>query len=237
MTKLKYLEDSDLFKSKAVFLGTKENEKGKAIVLDETIFYPQGGGQPADTGKIYSDNAFFDVTGTRLDEDGTVWHFGEFTKGEFKPGEEVILEIDQVKRALNTKLHSAGHLIDCAVTQLNLKSLKPTKGFHFPEGPYVEYEGIIDNPDELVPAIQKNLDELLTQNIPVEIEELSVDEAKSRGIWAPAGKSARIVSFKGFPSCGCGGTHVKSSLELGKIFIKKISSKKGRTRVSYELGV
>ena len=78
MTKLNYLDDTYLLESKATFIEIKENEKGKAVILDETIFYPQGGGQPADTGKIILDNNIFSVTDVRLDENGIVWHFGEF---------------------------------------------------------------------------------------------------------------------------------------------------------------
>ena len=63
--------------------------------------------------------------------------------------------------------------------------------------------------------------------------ELSNEEAKKRGIWAPPGKSARIVNFKGYKSSGCGGTHVKSTGEIGRVTIRKISSKKGKTRIAY----
>ena len=84
MTKLKYLDDTYLFESKAIFIETKEDEKRKVVILDETIFYPQGGGQPADHGEIVSKDTVFTVTDVRLDEDGTVWHFGEFKNGEFQ---------------------------------------------------------------------------------------------------------------------------------------------------------
>ncbi|MFA5828773.1 MAG: alanine--tRNA ligase-related protein [Candidatus Shapirobacteria bacterium] len=235
MTKLNYLNDTYLFESEAVFLEVSQNEKGKAVILDETIFYPQGGGQPADKGEIISGVNIFTVNDVRLDETGTVWHFGEFKNGELKQGDKVVLKIDQERRILNARLHSAGHLLDCAVTKIGIENLKPTKGFHFPDGPYVEYSGTIENPAEIIPLLQKNIDNLLEQNLPVEKKDLSPAEAQAKGVWAPAGKSARVVNFAGFPICGCGGTHVKTASEIGKITIRKIKSNQGTTRIAYSV--
>lgn len=233
MTKLNYLNDTYLFESEAIFLELRENEKGKALILDETIFYPQGGGQPADTGEIISGDNIFTVSDVRLDEMGTVWHFGEFTNGEFNQGDTVILKIDKDRRILNARLHSAGHLLDCAISKMGIENLKPSKGFHFPDGPYVEYEGTIEDPAELIPVLQKTLDELINQNLPVERNDLSPEEAQAKEIWAPAGKAARVVNFTGFPICGCGGTHVNAASEIGKVIIKKMKSKQGNTKVAY----
>ena len=233
MTKLNYLEDTYRSESEAVVKEIKDTERGKAIILDQTIFYPQGGGQPADQGKICTKEAVFMVTDVRMDEDGTAYHFGEFEKGELSEGDTVNLQIDMEKRLQNAKLHSAGHLLDAAVEKLGITDIKPVKGFHFPEGPYVEYEGTLENPQDYIPKIEEAVNELIAENVELEKEELSYDEAEKKGIWAPPGKSARIVNFKGYKSCGCGGTHVKSAGEIGKITIRKISSKKGKTRIAY----
>ena len=235
MTKLNYLNSTYIFESNAIFVELKENEKGKAVILDETIFYPQGGGQPADQGEIISANAIFLVTDVRLDEDGTVWHFGEFKNGVFQKGEKVTLKIDKDRRILNAKLHSAGHLLDCAVTKMGIENLKPTKGFHFPDGPYVEYEGTVENPAELVPELEKTINDLIAQDLEIEKIDLSPEEAKEQGVWAPLGKPARIVKFAGFPTCGCGGTHVNPASEIGKVIVRKIKSKKGKTKIAYSV--
>ena len=235
MTKLNYLDDTYLFESKATFIEIRENEKGEAVILDETIFYPQGGGQPADTGKIILDNIIFSVTDVRLDENGIVWHFGKFQNGGFNKNDKVILKIDSDRRLINTKLHSAGHLLDCAVIKMGIKNITATKGFHFPNGPSVEYNGTIENSAEIIPELEKIVNELIVKNLQIEKQTLSSDEAKKQGVWAPEGKSARIVNFEGFPNCGCGGTHVKSSSEIGQIIIRKIKSKKGITKISYSV--
>lgn len=235
MTKLNYFDNAYLFESEAIFVEIKENEKGKAVILDETIFYPQGGGQPADKGEIIFGDKIFAVNDVRLDETGIVWHFGEFKNGEFKQGDKVILKIDKDRRILNTKLHFAGHLLDCAVSKMGIENLKPTKGFHFPDGSYVEYDGIIENSAEIIPILQKNIDELIAQNLQVERKDLSPEEAQSKGVLAPAGKSARVINFAGFSICGCGGTHVNNASEIDKIIIRKIKFNQGKTKITYSV--
>jgi Ser-tRNA(Ala) deacylase AlaX len=235
MTKLNYLNDTYLFESTAVFVEMKENEKGKAAILDETIFHPQGGGQPADRGEITSDHGVFLVNDVRLDETGTVWHLGEFKNGEFQKGEKVFLKVDRDRRILNAKLHSAGHLIDCAVLKMGMENLRPTKGFHFPEGPSVEYDGVIENAAAIIPTLEVAVNDLIAQDIKLERKDLTFEEARAQNIFAPPGKPARVIYFTGFPVCGCGGTHVNRTSEIGKVTIRKIKSGKGITKIAYSV--
>ncbi|PHJ15704.1 alanine--trna ligase-like [Cystoisospora suis] len=123
------------------------------LVLDQTIFHPQGGGQPSDEGSIShsSSGLVFDVSKTVLDkETGVVLHRGVYRDSSsssspsvdpldtWRVGDEVLLQINVAKRTLHTKLHTAGHLVDLAESQLGFNWL-PGKAFHFPEGPYIEY--------------------------------------------------------------------------------------------------
>ncbi|MFH0988238.1 MAG: alanine--tRNA ligase-related protein [Parcubacteria group bacterium] len=234
-TTLKYLDNTYLFASEAKVLEIRQTEKGTAVVLDETIFYPQGGGQPADIGKISSQSATFTVSDVRLDENGGVLHYGQFETGNFQKGDAVKLEINADRRKLNAKLHSAAHLIDVAVEMIGMPIIAPTKGYHFPEGPYVEYDGEIDDAASYVPKLEEKVNELIAQKIAVEKKNYSPDEAIRKGLRAPAGKSVRTVAFSGNAEVGCGGTHVENSGEIGGITIRKISSKKGTTKVSYQV--
>jgi len=236
-TKLRYLDDTYLFEYNATVIEIKENNLGKAIILDETIFYPQGGGQPTDIGIIKSKDSTFIVKEVKIDENGIVWHFGEFTEGEkeFELGEKVTLKIDKERRILNAKLHSAGHLIVYIVSKLELNNLRPIKGFHFPEGPYVEFEGTLENPEIAILIIEKAVNDLLKQDLKVKIFGLNPEEAVMLGLKVPEGKNARVVSFGNFPPFGCGGTHVNSTTEIEKITIRKIKSRKGRTRIAYSV--
>lgn len=235
MTKLNYLNDTYIFESKAIFNEMRENEKGKAVILNETILYPQWWWQPADHGEIISWDNVFIVSDVRLDEDWTVWHFGEFKNGQFNKWDEVILKIDKDRRILNSKLHSAGHLLDCAVSKLEIENFHATKWYHFSDWPYVEFDWIIENPVEILTILQKNIDDLISRNLIVEKNELSFEEAKAKWINTPIGKSARVVNFTWFSTHGCWGTHINNTLEIGKIEIRKIKSNKGKTKISYSV--
>lgn len=234
MTELIYLNDTYLNQLEAKVIEVKNTEKGVAIILDKTIFYPQGGGQPSDQGKIYSEKGIFVVTDVRVDENGMVYHFGNFENGNFQSEDTVKLEIDGNRRILNSRLHSAGHLIDIAAKRAGL-GLKAIKGYHFPDGPYVEYMGTVENPENYIFAVEEAANILVTQDLKIFKKEISSEEAKIRGFYAPAGKAARAVNFEGNEEVGCGGTHVNSSKEIGKIVIRKISSKKGNTKIAYSL--
>lgn len=233
-TDLLYLKNTYLFNETAKFMEMRENEKGKAVILDRTIFYPQGGGQPTDTGHINSNNGVFKVKFVGLDHDGIVWHFGEFESGTFADKENVTLEIDKEKRKLHARIHSAGHLIDCVLQNMNV-SIKPDKGFHFVDGSYIEGDGELDDKETFKVHLERKVNELVRQGLALNKEELSECEAKEKGIEAPPGKNVRIVGFEGYDPCGCGGTHVSESKDIGHITIRKVSSKKGRVKISYSV--
>ena len=235
MTKLIYLSNTYLSNLNAVIKQEVKDDTGLALIIDQTVFYPQGGGQPSDTGYISSAVINFKVEKVRLNEFGEVLHYGSYLKGSFIKEELVVLSIDVDKRILNAKVHSAGHLLDCAVSALELSHLKPTKGFHFPEGPYVEYSGVLENHNEWIAPLELKINELVKENIKITGYVLSSEEAEQKGVWAPPGKSARVVAFDGYLGCGCGGTHVSNTSEIGKVIIRKIKIKKGFTRIAYAI--
>ena len=92
------------------------------------MFYPQGGGQPYDTGTISSGDIKFVVEEVRYAE-GEVLHIGRFEHVRFMEGEQVRCTVDAERRLLNTRLHSAGHVLDMAVNELGY-DWKP-KGLSF----------------------------------------------------------------------------------------------------------
>jgi len=234
MTKLFYLENSRVYELKAKIIDIFAKDDHTCIILDQTIFYPQCGGQPADKGLIVSPNSTFSVTDVRFDEKGNAVHTGQFQSGKFAIDDEVLLQVDKKNRIDNTRLHSAGHLLDCAVAQLKL-NLEPTKGFHFFSGPYVEYNGTIENESSWIEVLNKTIKELVASDLKLEEKILSIEEAQKQGLSVPTGDFLRIINFEGYPGCGCGGTHVASAGEIGQISIRKIKSKKGITKISYQI--
>jgi len=148
------------------------------IVLDQTVCHPQGGGQPSDVATITSttSGAVFHVTDVRNDKDRVqILHFGQLTEQDgttkdiaelFAVGSTVSLSVDEAARRHHARLHSAGHLLDSALSRLGVLQqygLKPTKGYHFPSGPNVEYSGVI--PPAEVDSVQKRLQEEMARLI------------------------------------------------------------------------
>ena len=144
-TELVYWTNTYMFElaSAIVLECSVEEGKGHRVVTDRTIFHPQGGGQPSDIGEMRSPSTTFKVTQVRKDGD-CVHHFGHFDPegATFLPDTEVTMTVDEQARRLHARLHSAGHLLDTAVQRLGLQ-LTPGKGYHFPDSPFVEYEGTI----------------------------------------------------------------------------------------------
>ncbi len=231
MTELEYLQDTYRFTGNAKVLEIGTNEFWIFMILDKTIFYPQWWGQPSDVGTISHENTLFQVTKTKLNEEWVVYHYGVFPGAQIPVWAIVELQVDGILRLRNAKNHSAGHLIDVAVKNIGLENLLPKKGFHFPEWSYVEYEWILWESEEIIiEKLNSELVRLVDVGTPVMVKYVWLS-----GITAPTGKTPRFVSFEWTDGCGCGGTHVRNSAEIGNIIVRKVKNKNGMIRVSYEV--
>lgn len=249
-TKLAYFDDMWTLQSDSIFLSLHQGEDGRrALILDSTIFHPQGGGQPADTGFISSPSSDFKfvVEDARL-KDGFVLHYGFFENSQDRPestlqaGQKVILHVDGQKRDFNSRLHSAGHLLDLCMRNVGLAYLEPGKGYHFSDGPFVEYKGII--PQDQLQTKQKELeieaDRLISNGGKVSASVLPYEEAaKWCGGNLPSyiskDSTPRIVKLGESPGCPCGGTHVTDICNIKSLKITQIRTKKGLTKVFYSI--
>lgn len=219
--------------------GIKKFDDGKvAVLLAETIFYAQGGGQPGDRGKIVrveskeqrgrDDCELRIANGEFLVEDvrhveGDVYHYGRFVGEELKVGESVSLIIDWERRWLNTRLHSAAHLLDAVMKQF-YPELQPIKSYHFPEGPYVEYRCTSEQDTEKMKhQILLGVMNYESKAVPVSTDVTNLER--------------RIVTIESSNphAIPCGGTHVNHTAEIGPIVIRKIKIKNEVCRISYSL--
>lgn len=216
-----------------------------SIVVNQTVCHPQGGGQPFDTGFIYGkDSQVFQIIDARMDrETECIRHIGRFTNGILREGDVVNIEIDKDKRLLYCRLHTAGHLIDAALHLIGY-NWEPTKGYHFPNGPYVEYKGsLVQSEIESIKSrLQEKATDLISQNVPIKIQlDVSQDNAmKICGELDPIYQSSpflRLVSIGDYFTCPCGGTHVESLEQLKSITIPKIKlqKSKGVIQVRYDV--
>lgn len=224
---------------------TADSKHGNHVMrLSKTIFHPQGGGQPSDTGTITTGgNKTFKVNFAQSVGD-EIDHIGEFidsTLEDYPVGCEVTLSIDLERRAFSARLHSAGHAMDAALRRLGYGSrLKPGKGYHFPDGAYVEYDGDLtaDEMKTLPASLTECMRILIAEEIPSAAALMTRDAAasvcESSGDLSSYPSEVRVV-FIADIACPCGGTHISNTKDLGALVVTKIKCKKGKVRLSYEL--
>lgn len=227
------------------------------VICDQTIFYPQGGGQPTDIGSIEDERGErrMDVAFVSYDrQTGYVKHEGCIISRNdipsFEQGDRVQMEIDWPTRYHHMRLHSGGHLIDHAVQVLECP-FKALKASHFPSGPAVEFSVLPEGNfatdraalDAFTQRLQAICDELLARDMAILVfEEDDSEEAgsiaqthseKAEAVREAATK-VRMVLFEGCPAAvPCGGTHVARAGEIGRVIIKKITFKSQVLRISY----
>lgn len=240
-TYCKYLESNALTDTGIVLERITNDDGSTTLVLTETIFYPQGGGQPCDQGTIAKpDNSLFHVHDVKL-VNGDVHHNGIIEHGSFRDQDTVLLHVNAERRLFNSRNHTAGHLIDVAMANIGY-TLKPGKAYHYPMGAYVEYEGTMSEADReelrLQLAIETN--KLVEQELPVHIKVVTYDDLKliadgHMPDFIPTDRPSRVMIVNGFFPIPCGGTHVTNTKEVGPMTIEKIKNKSGVMRISYSI--
>lgn len=238
-TKLIYLEDMQQLTCSAQIVSIEKRDDGKTVVyLDQTVFYPQGGGQPFDTGTINATGLEFAVEEVRF-LDGQVLHIGTHKTGSCKVGDTVTCTVDENRRKLNTRLHSAGHIVDMAVDQLGYTWI-PSKGYHFPQGSYVEYRGSLgdETADAVAAKLTRTMRDLVASGIKTTIKFVTKEDLATlcRHVpeYLPKDKPSRVVLYGDF-GVPCGGTHVAKLQDVGEVTIRKVKAKDDTLRVSYEI--
>lgn len=237
-------------------------EEDFVIVTHETIFHPQGGGQPSDEGfmkwtspgttatdSLTNDSLSFQVKAVRMDaiNGSQVLHLGSFTtmaaSSQLHPGDEVTQILDEEKRLLYSRLHTAGHVLGSAVRSLletEIPGFDELKASHFPDSAGCEFLGAIEG--KWKGPIQERVNEYVKKSMPVEIDFWTEDDFRREGLerlipdrrLLPPGEDRfRVVRIVGAEVYPCGGTHVDTTDLCGDTTVKKISRSKGISRVSY----
>ena len=144
------------------------------------------------------------------------------------------------------RVHSAGHLLDIAMTRAGRADLRPSKGYHFASGAYVEYLGEVATPDRdpLIVSLNAIVKDII-DNTPVEMtvfkkictyEEADKHLAKAGGVppYIPKGSDLRVLKLtEDDNGCPCGGTHVGHVRDIEELTITKITKKGKAIRVAY----
>lgn len=236
-TDLLYMNDFNVETCNAKVLNiTNIDDNRVDIILDQTCFYPRGGGQDWDLGTISNGNVITNIEEVHLDSEGVVHHI--CYKTDLSIGDNVSCQVDHARRQINSRLHSAGHLIDMAIRELDLDWVA-TKGQHYPHLSAVEYTGTWDpeKADEVRSSIEAKVNKLGAIEQDNRLVQIPVNELKS--VCAnvpeniPSNKPCRVVVFGDSYFAPCGGTHVKNLNDIGVVEISKLKCKKGVIRINY----
>lgn len=194
-------------------------QKG-VIVLDRTPFYGESGGQVGDTGYLYVDGGRFQVTDTQK-QSGHHLHQGIMVEGAMSVGAKVRGEVDASLRTATVRNHSATHLLHQALRMVL--------------GDHVQQKGSLVNAERLrfdfshfepmtveqLAEVERLVNEQILANAPTKIEQMSLDQAKSKGaaalFEAKYADNVRVLTIgeDGFSIELCGGTHVARSGDIG----------------------
>ncbi len=219
---------------------SSENTDTFILVLDRTLFYPMGGGQPTDQGKIiFSDGQHAEVFQVII-KDGEIKHYVKSTRKPFL-NEEVILELNWTRRFKNMQVHTAGHIIDFAVHILGYSpdKLAPFKGDHGKK-PYVQYLGTTSEDIVIFKTeLQKQVNDLIAKDLKFSWEFSDLNSLKEKAIYLqpnlPTNKPLRCLTLEGIGSVADGGTICRSTSEVEAINILNIEVKDNLTTIYYDV--
>lgn len=219
----KFHEDPYLTEIKTIITGIfSENEKNCVQVVDN-IFYPQGGGQKGDRGKLIVDDISYDVVDTIKDaynEDGILLIMAEKIPDDAK-GKSVDCILDWEFRNKQMKLHTAVHLHHCLLEKTAGKSLPFPKISAIQDGfAFNRYES-----DEITLELVEKTNEVFREAIASGAEVKTYPDEKKKGF--------RFWECLGY-KIPCGGTHVKNISEIGEVEIA-YNKKKGMPTVNIKL--
>lgn len=235
MTEELFREDAYLKTCEATVTGVDE----RGIILDRTIFYPLGGGQPGDTGSLVNQNGIsVEITNTIKDrESGDHLHAPAEDAPSLSAGDVVKCEIDWDRRYRMMRMHSALHLlcacIEGGVTGGQIGEEKSRLDFDLPDT-NLDKEAISAQLNELVNGAHSMSHRWITD---VEMAE-NEDLVRTMSVKPPmgAGKVRLMEIADGVDLQPCGGTHVANTSEIGELRVGKIENKgKHNRRVNIHL--
>ncbi|MCQ2550917.1 MAG: alanine--tRNA ligase [Clostridia bacterium] len=217
----------DELETVAKVLHVKEQDKKVKLYVDKTPFYATSGGQTADVGDVFSDDAQLVVTNVEK-KDGYFCHTCEVVNGSVKEGDEVTLVVNRMHRFAVARNHTATHLLQ--------KALREVVGTHVEQAgssvtgnslrfDFSHFEAV--SRDQLK-EVESLVNEAISRFMDVDIKEMPIAEAQKLGAMALFGEKygdvVRVVNISDYSVELCGGTHVRNTGEIGAF---KILSESG----------
>ena len=220
-----YYEDADRTEFEAVILDVFEREEGYDVVLDQTMFYPEGGGQPPDHGTLSTDDRTVTVSDVQI-RDGVILHHVDEDPGK---GEFVRGQLDVTRRQRLMRHHTATHLVIHAARQVLGEHVRQAGAQKGTDTSRIDVQHYRRVSREEAKAIERQANEFVMANTPVKQEWPDRHEAESEHGFdlyqggVPAGEQIRLIHVAEDVQA-CGGTHVKRTGDIG--FIKILQTER-----------
>ncbi len=188
------------------------------LILDKTPFYGEGGGQVGDKGTIYKDNAVMTVYDTKK-TDGVYVHLCTVASGEFKVGDTVTADINDLRREAIKRNHSACHLLQAALRMVLGTHVEQSGSYvdaHRCRFDFTHFAAL--TPEELV-RVEAMVNTSILAGVPIETIETDIESAKAEGAMALFGEKygsvVRMVKMGRYSTELCGGTHCSNTASIG----------------------
>jgi len=244
-TKRVYREDPYAVSCEAKVTGVREKKGFDVIACDTSVFFPEGGGQPSDTGTVsIADSGVIHEVSRACDEDlfGDVWHETDAPAGTFKPGDRVTLTIDWDFRFRNMQRHCGEHMLSGTMDSL---FGGVNRGFHMGEEYItidIDLEGRMLTDEELDLA-QSAVNDAIWSALPVRVtwfDDYESSLALPVRKQVPHEGKVSVVTVGDpddpYDCIACCGTHPANSSEVGLLAIYKCEPNKGMNRIYFDCG-
>ncbi len=198
------------------------------LIVKETPFYAESGGQIADNGIIKNDNMEARVSNVSKAPNKQHLHHVSVLYGEIKVGDKVTLKIDELARKLIARNHSSVHLLQSALTEVLGNHVAQKGSYVSSEYIHFDFSHFEKMKEEEIAEVERKVNRWISEAIVEETKVLSIDEAKKLGAKAlfdeKYGDVVRVVCFGEVSKEFCGGTHVKNTQDIGVFVIESEES-------------
>ena len=197
------------------------------VVLDQTAFYGESGGQIGDTGVLEANGTCVQITDTKKNDD-FILHIGKVIKGELKKGNVVHAKVNVQRRDAIRRNHSATHILHYALRRVIGQHAEQAGSLVSPGHLRFDFHHFSGLTKEEITRIEDLVNEKILENAPVSAKESTLQEARNAGAMAlfgeKYGETVRVVSVGDFSKELCGGTHINNAGEIGLLRIISESS-------------
>ncbi len=209
---------TELWRDDRVVTRLEEGQAG-AVVLDQTPFYAESGGQVGDRGELVSDSGVFSVDDTVKQGNDHV-HQGRVTSGTLQTGDQVTAQVDEATRADTVRNHSATHLLHAALREVLGDHVTQQGSLVAPDRLRFDFSHPGPVSDEEMLQIERLVNRRILDNIDTEIRFMPLNEALESGAMSLFGEKydeqVRVLNIGGdFSVELCGGTHVARAGDIG----------------------